>query len=197
MFEGVLILETPNTPGRAQTCDVIGTSRQFSPLGRTDNFNGNQMIKILFQDTIIKKPFAYVVNDFILDASTRPVNSVADAKVDQRFHLNYQVNPKCHLLGLSREEFDQLDRLLNRHLYNTLRQELLYYIRKRYFLEVIQPYAKSIGAEIGDDDYTEMIQAQTADWKLCYVIPDHGWCKPEPDPEEEEEEEEEEEQADG
>lgn len=186
MFEGVLILETPNTPGQAQTCDVIGTSRRYSPVARDFDYAGNSMIKILFQDTIIKKPFAYVVNDYILDASTRPIYSTADGRTDQRFHFNFQVNPKCHLMGLSRDEFDELERILDLHLYNTLRQEVMIsHIRKRYFLDVIKPYAKSIGADIGEDDYSGTLQNETAAWKLCHVIPDHGWCKPEP-PEEEE-----------
>ena len=152
LLDALVYIETPKSNG-PQSCRVIASTREFSPIGKDYDYVGNPALKFLFQDTVIKKPFTHILSEFMLDASTRPMYQMANNEtVAQPFNFDYQVDPSCPL-GLNRNELSQVEKFIDQSLSSQMREFLMNsFIRKSYIRYGILPYAKNLMASSQSKD---------------------------------------------
>lgn len=142
LIDALITIETTKS-NDIKMCRMIGSSREFSPIGgKSNNYIGNPDLKILFQDTVIKKPFVHIVSEFMLDTTTRPIYSTFNGTVAQPFYFDFQVDPNC-VAGLDRDEVDQVETFIGQSLRVQMKDFLMdSFIREGYLMFGVVPYAQ-------------------------------------------------------
>lgn len=126
-LDGNVMIKTPFSDGQFVKCKLIGHLRHKSQEA-VDRWTGYAQMFYAFDDTIIKKPFKFVANNYFTQ-NTHPI----------AFHYNFHIDPNCNI-GVNRRQLEMIEKALDEHLYNPIREELFRRMKKDYIEQYVLPY---------------------------------------------------------